>query len=56
MGGGGSNPALKRMRCTGSEACAPTDSQYLLIVKMKLVSLVQLKSKDKGKELETSYK
>lgn len=29
IGGGGSNPALKRMRCTGSEGWAPTDSQYL---------------------------
>jgi hypothetical protein len=48
MGGGGSNPALKRMRCTGSEACAPTDSQYLQIVRMKLVSLIQLKSTELG--------
>ena len=29
IGGGGSNPALNRMRWTGSEGCAPTDNQYL---------------------------
>lgn len=29
IGGGGSNPALKRMRWTGSDGWAPTDSQYL---------------------------
>ena len=29
IGGGGSTPALKRMRWTGSEGWAPTDNQYL---------------------------
>ena len=29
IGGGGRTPALKRMRWTGSEGCAPTDNQYL---------------------------
>lgn len=29
MGGGGSKPARKRRRWTGSEGCAPTESQYL---------------------------
>ena len=29
IGGGGNTPALKRMRWTGSDGCAPTDNQYL---------------------------
>ncbi|CAL1414004.1 unnamed protein product [Linum trigynum] len=29
IGGGGRTPALNRIRWTGSEACAPTDNQYL---------------------------
>jgi hypothetical protein len=28
-GGGGRTPARKSIRCTGSDGCAPTDSQYL---------------------------
>ena len=33
IGGGGSNPALNRIRWTGSEGWAPTESQYLTIAK-----------------------
>ena len=39
MGGGGSKPARKRTRCTGSEGCAPTESQYLQTVRVKLVKM-----------------